>query len=107
MKVWNKKSLVNTENMHQKLLGVEHGLRPPQKLQGNAKLFATFLVCFILGRLGLGSGLNAKPLIPNWNATPAGTVAYLIFQGGNKAPMRTGEASIDVGCLDDFFGRFG
>lgn len=51
----------------------------------NAKLFATFLVCFILGRLGLGSGLNAKPLIPNWNATPAGTVAYLIFQGGNKA----------------------
>ena len=52
---------------------------------GNAKLFATFLVCFFVGRLGLGSGFSGKPLIPNWNATPAGTVAYLIFQGGNKA----------------------
>ena len=56
---------------------------------GNAKLFATFLVCFFVGRLGLGSGFSGKPLIPNWNATPAGTVAYLIFQGGNKAGTRT------------------
>ena len=88
------------ERLEQEPIAGEDRRKNSQKcLQGNTKLFATFLVCFILGRLGLGSGLNAKPLIPNWNATPAGTVAYLIFQGGNKARMRTGEASIDVGCF--------
>lgn len=51
----------------------------------NGKLFLTFLTCFALGRSGIGSGAGGKPIIPGWNATPAGTVAYLIFQGGNQA----------------------
>ena len=51
----------------------------------NGKLFLTFLVCFFMGRLGIGSGIQGRPIVPKWNATPAGTVAYLIFQGGNQA----------------------
>ena len=46
------------------------------------KVFVTFVLCFVLGRVGLGS---VKKFVPAYNATPAGTVAYLIFQGGNEA----------------------
>lgn len=46
------------------------------------KLMATFTLCFILGRLGVGS---QQKFVPAFNATPAGTVAYLIFQGGDQA----------------------
>lgn len=46
------------------------------------KVFVTFVLCFVLGRFGLGS---AQKFVPNYNSTPAGTVAYLIFQGGNEA----------------------
>ena len=51
----------------------------------NGKLFLTFLTCFAVGRSGIGSGVGGTPIIPGWNATPAGTVAYLIFQKGNQA----------------------
>ena len=57
-------------------------LRSKQYNQETWKVFWTFLICFILGRFGLGSG---QKFVPNYNATPAGTVAYLIFQGGNEA----------------------
>lgn len=46
------------------------------------KLLATFTLCFMIGRIGIGSKVK---FVPAFNATPAGTVAYLIFQGGDQA----------------------
>lgn len=46
------------------------------------KLLATFTLCFMVGRIGIGSKVK---FVPAFNATPAGTVAYLIFQGGDQA----------------------
>ena len=47
------------------------------------KLMLTFSTCFVLGRLGIH--MDSGSFVPAFNATPAGTVAYLIFQGGNQA----------------------
>ncbi|CAE7351802.1 unnamed protein product [Symbiodinium natans] len=47
------------------------------------KLLLTFMLCFMLGRIGIG--MRTGSFVPAFNATPAGTVAYLIFQGGNQA----------------------
>lgn len=54
------------------------------------KLLLTYLICFLIGRLGfgclacllarIGTGPTKNPFVPPFNATPAGTVAYLIFQ---------------------------
>ncbi|CAK9019806.1 unnamed protein product [Durusdinium trenchii] len=50
------------------------------------KLLLTYTLCFVVGRFGIGAGYNTqRAFVPPYNATPAGTVAYLIFQGGNQA----------------------
>jgi len=49
----------------------------------NLKLMTTFLACFFVGMYGIGCAYGV--IIPTWSSTAGGTVAYLIFQGGNKA----------------------
>jgi len=49
----------------------------------NIKLMMTYFLCFTIGRHGLG--YYPKWVFPDFNSTPAGTVSYLIFQGGNQA----------------------
>lgn len=49
----------------------------------NIKLMVTYFLCFTIGRHGLG--YYPKWVFPDYNSTPAGTVSYLIFQGGNQA----------------------
>ncbi|CAE7336161.1 unnamed protein product [Symbiodinium sp. KB8] len=47
------------------------------------KLSVAFTLCFVIGWFGIG--MQTGSFVPAFNATPAGTVAYLIFQGGNQA----------------------
>ena len=47
------------------------------------KLLLTFTACFLVGWLGIR--VQSGHFVPAFNATPAGTVAYLIFQGGDQA----------------------
>ena len=47
------------------------------------KLLLTFTSCFMLGWLGIC--VSSTSFVPPFNATPAGTVAYLIFQSGDQA----------------------
>lgn len=56
---------------------------PRINVRENIKLMVTYILCFMIGRNGLG--YFPKWVFPDFNSTPAGTVSYLIFQGGNQA----------------------
>eukprot|EP00930_Biecheleria_cincta_P034772 TRINITY_DN23988_c0_g1_i1.p1 TRINITY_DN23988_c0_g1~~TRINITY_DN23988_c0_g1_i1.p1 ORF type:complete len:961 (+),score=134.33 TRINITY_DN23988_c0_g1_i1:67-2949(+) len=52
-------------------------------IRNNIKLMLTYFLCFAIGRNGLG--YYPRWVFTDFNSTPAGTVSYLIFQGGNRA----------------------